>query len=91
MELVPGHLIRYAEKRQAGVILTDYYLARRKRIHLGFIPGTEKQTESVDLDEVLDWMHEQEVITVLFVGGTRRSPAVYWISRLRPVTWRDTR
>ena len=89
MELIPKYLHEWAEKRQAGCVLTDYYLARRKRIHLGYIPHTGAQYESVDMDEVLAWLVEQGCDKALFVGGQPKRPRIHYITRLRPTDWRD--
>lgn len=75
---VPKFLKEYASARGYAILVTDYYLSRRQRVHFAYIPGTETWYAERDIDDPIDWLMEQGHDTILVVPGTRKRHPYYF-------------
>jgi len=76
--LVPARVQERARAERAAVVVTDYYIARRQRVCLGWVPHTDATSEAKHLADILDWCHEQGCATVWLVAGTRTRPRTHY-------------
>lgn len=76
--LLPASMCTAARNAGAVVIITDYWIARRQRVHLLWDPETDRQWEERQLAELLITATEERFRLALIVGGTRTRPRPYW-------------
>ena len=85
MDEVSDPLLKHLTAHRLGYVKTDYYLARRQRLHLGWIPSTDERFESPQLVDVLAWLVDQGCPSAVIVPGRVRRPAMqFWVT-LMPV------
>lgn len=76
--LIPGHILDTARRAHAAILVTDYWIARRQRIHLLYDPASDRQFEERELADLLEHATEHELTTLLMLPGVRRRPQPYW-------------
>ena len=81
MDGVTDPVLRHCIEHGIAIIRTDYYLARRQRLHLGWHPLTDERYESDRLVDVLQWAADAGVAHVVILPGARTKPArQYWMA-----------
>lgn len=77
--IVPASVQEAADAERVGIILVDWWIARRQRVHVGYLPGDDTPHADQSLAVVVEWLRSHGITAAYLVDGWR-SPAVYRLS-----------
>ena len=77
--IVPADVIQAADAEHVGIILVDWWIARRQRVHVAYLPGDDTPHADQSLHVVVEWLRSHGLEAAYLVDGWRSS-AVYRLS-----------
>lgn len=78
IEAIPQRISHAARQAGAAIIVADYYMSRRQRVHFGWLPENGEWFAEREFADVAAWCLEQGRDTVFLVPGVRRSPRHFY-------------
>lgn len=81
--VIPAGIAEEAKRLKAAVIVNDYYLSRRQRVHFAWVAETDEHHVEKELTELLQWILDRGPSLAILVPGVRRRPQPYYEIMIR--------